>query len=173
MNGNWVELEERTIRLPEDDPDIFKYYVNLVYTGLVLTNHCDEPKTQDILNNEIAIVSGLYVLGEKLQDQAAKNSALQTLLEIFQEKDKDGLTYIPSADSVRRVYEGTCAGNLGRRLVVDSWVRVCAQKMAADMQVLPKDFLGDLAIARGANRLAKKPKLCTMANKSRYMEEEA
>jgi hypothetical protein len=76
MNGNWAESEERVVKLPDDDPEIFAAYINLVYTNNVATNETKEPKTTDQLSDEHIVLAKLYVLSEKLCDKAAKNAAI-------------------------------------------------------------------------------------------------
>ncbi|KAI4634342.1 hypothetical protein J4E83_001660 [Alternaria metachromatica] len=170
MNGNWTESKERIIRLPEDDPEIFNIYINFLYTGNVVTNAIEEPKTATHIVGEMHVLGRLYVIGEKLQDKATKNSAIKSLLEVAYEKDANGKIYSPSIDTITYVYRGTCAGSLGRRLLVDLWVKISPEYMAKNAETLPKEFLIDLAVALLADRPDKKPKLATVANVSNYME---
>jgi hypothetical protein len=172
MNGNWAESKERTVRMPEDDPKLFHIYVNLIYTGRVITDTLEELKTAKTIGDELHVLGHLYVLGEKLQDKAAKNTAVQSLLEVAQEKDNRGKVYRPYADTIRHIYQGTCAGSLARRLMAEMWVCIDIVHLTKMSEILPKEFLADLAIALRADRPKHKPELATMANKSRYMEEE-
>ncbi|KAI4927688.1 hypothetical protein J4E85_006200 [Alternaria conjuncta] len=170
LNGKWTESKERIVRLPEDDPKTFGIYTNLVYTGLVLTDTLEEPKTSTLICDEYDKLIKLYVLGEKLQDKAAKNSAIQSLLEVTFETDAEGMGYIPRGDTVCYLYQGTYTGSLGRQLITDSWMQVSTDYLSRVKDGLPKDFLVDLAIALLGELPKKKPRLVTMANKSKYLE---
>ncbi|KAI4608684.1 hypothetical protein J4E80_008889 [Alternaria sp. BMP 0032] len=170
MNGNWAESKERIVRLSEDRPKVFHIYINLLYTGRVVTDTLETPKTAKSIAAEMHILGQLYVFGEKLQDKAAKNSAIQSLLEVALEKDADGDQVNSPIATIVGIYEGTCAGSLGRRLMVDTWVNTSVEFLAAKGNILPKEFLVDLAVALVNERPDKKPKLATMANMSNYME---
>ncbi|KAF2827359.1 hypothetical protein CC86DRAFT_209933 [Ophiobolus disseminans] len=76
MNGNWAEREERLIKLPEDDPETFATYINVVYTNRVATNPSSEPKDAVMVGGELIHLCKVYVLGEKLCDIRTKNAAV-------------------------------------------------------------------------------------------------
>jgi hypothetical protein len=172
MNGNWAESKDRTVRMPEDGPKTFNIYVNLIYTGRVVTDNLEKPKTRKTIGDELHVLGHLYVLSEKLQDKAAKNTAVRSLLEVALEKDAKGQTYIPYPDTIRHIYQGTCAGSLARRLMAEMWVCVDTVHLIEMSETLPREFLADLAVALQADRPENKPGPATFANKSRYLEEE-
>ncbi|KAI4655937.1 hypothetical protein J4E93_000653 [Alternaria ventricosa] len=170
MNGNWTESKERIVRLPEDDPAAFEVYINLVYTGLLLTKNTDEKRTEDTIGDELDKLCKLYVLGEKLQDKAAKNSALQALLVVSQEQDTEGRMYVPRNNAVYDMYHGTCSGSLGRRLVVDIWTTIDTEHISDGATELPKEFLVELAVALSSEISKYKSGVDKLPNKSNYME---
>ncbi|CAO2656037.1 Nn.00g048400.m01.CDS01 [Neocucurbitaria sp. VM-36] len=65
-NGQWLESDERLITLPEDRPDVFRLYLNLLYTRQVATKSW-------------RTLCQVYVLAEKLQDASAKNSVIDAM----------------------------------------------------------------------------------------------
>jgi hypothetical protein len=85
--------------------------------------------------------------------------------------DVKGITHVPRANSILDVNQGTCAGSLGRRLMVDMRVIVSVEYITKSADILPKGFLADLAIALRADHRPNNPDLSTMANKSRHMKE--
>ncbi|KAI4693273.1 uncharacterized protein J4E88_001644 [Alternaria novae-zelandiae] len=170
MNGKWIESKNRMVRLPEDDPKVFDIYINLLYTGRLATNTLEEPKTNAHLLEEMYVLAQLYVIGEKLLDKATKNSAIQSLLEVSLEQDANGKSYPPTINTIISVYQGTCAGSLGRRLLVDLWIDIQGEFLATNAELLPKDFLVDLAVALLDIQQGKKEMLASMENMSNYLE---
>ncbi|KAI4921960.1 hypothetical protein J4E90_000388 [Alternaria incomplexa] len=172
LNGNWAESEGRIVRFPEDNPEIFGIYMNLVYTGLVLTDTLESPKTVTTICDEFDVLGNLYVLCEKLQDRAAKNSAVESLLEVSMGKYENKYT-CPRTDTIVLVYRGTCAGSLGRRLMVDLWRKISVDFLIKCSDELPKEFLADLAISMKTQLEGHKIKGTWPLNKNTCMEKEA
>jgi hypothetical protein len=79
LNGNWVEAIERAVNLPEDDPQTFKTYVHLLYTGDFATES-DPNLGIDESHDKLLSLAKLYVLAEKLQDIETKNESLTVLI---------------------------------------------------------------------------------------------
>lgn len=170
MNGNWEESKERIIKLPEDDPKVFNVYINLLYTGRVATDSLESPRTGKVRCEEMYALGQLYVVCEKLQDKSTKNSVIQSLLEVGLEQEPNGSSYPPNINTIICVYRGTCAGSLGRRLLVDLWVKINGEFLATNAEILPKEFLVDLAVTLLRDRPDKKPEHVSMANISDYLE---
>jgi len=179
MDGNWTESKERIVRLPEDDPVTFEVYVNLAYTGLLFTKNTDEKRTAATISDELDELCRLYVLGEKLQDKAAKSSAVQALLVVSEEEDVDGSVCAPRNHVVSDMYHGTCSGSIGRRLMVDIWITdatrhisnpgIVAKHISDNGDGLPKEFVLDLAVALLAV-ISKSKVGSSKLSMSRYME---
>jgi len=173
LNGNWTESEGRIVRFPEDNPEIFGIYMNLVYTGLVLTDNIDHPKSITIITNEFDVLARLYVLCEKLQDKAAKNSAVESLIEVSKETSEDKKFTAPRPDTIALVYQGTCAGSLGRRLMVDLWRRIPADFLTKYTYQLPTDFFVEFAIALQTRLGELGLRRISPLDKNTYLEKEA
>jgi hypothetical protein len=172
MNGNWAERDERLVKLPEDDPEIFAIYINLVYTNTVATRRAEDPKTRDALPAELIRLSHLYVLSEKLCDTAAKNATIEATLASAEEKDTDGKTAIHGWRSIRTMYEGTPKGSPGRRLIVDLWTNSSFQTdyLEENEVHLPRDFFFDVMLALGKERQAAGNHVAKRYDASLYME---
>ena len=173
LNGKWTESEERVVKLPEDDPKTFSIYTNLVYTGLVLTDNLDKPRTVTTICDEFDVLGKLYVLCEKLQDRAAKNSAVESLLEVSEETDERDNVTVPRFDTIMLVYQGTCAGSLGRRLVVELWRNLPVDYLTKCSDKLPKEFLADLVISMKTQLDGDQVKVTRPLDKDTYMEKDA
>jgi hypothetical protein len=170
MNGNWAERAERLIRLPEDDPEIFAIYVNLVYTNVVATRPAVEVKTTDIFTSEFIELSKLYVLAEKLCDIAAKNAAIESFMATAKERDSGNTQYNPSMSAAKIMYAGTPKGSLGRQLIVDYWTSSQLHNLAAAADEMPIDLWVDLALVLRRDRPEGRTSLARRSNVDHYLE---
>jgi hypothetical protein len=127
MNGKWAESDTRMVKLPDDEPETFTIYLNLVYTGQLVTmrKSKEELATMDIgpfmreTENEYCDLFDLYVLAEKLQDVLAKNAAITAAIDVSIMESADASCTVPSFAAVNSVYEGTPEGSPARRVVAD------------------------------------------------------
>lgn len=198
MNGNWKEAEEKVVKLPEDDVEIFELYVQLLYTGLLPLNKrpeipeetatknatderkgenndldpassshedssdsnesdADSEKEKEVSEEEKPIdyhlvseykqLCKLYVFCDKVQDVFSKNKIVDAIIEATEEKQKDGLERYPSSTCISLIYDGTTRSSAMRRLLVDFYIEQGWSKWLGekDAEVLPKDFLFDVA----------------------------
>ncbi|KAF2033300.1 hypothetical protein EK21DRAFT_109097 [Setomelanomma holmii] len=169
MNGNWTEREERLVKLPDGNPEIFAIYVNLVYTNIVATIQSEAPKEMGMLTGEFEALSKLFVLSEKLYDTAAKNAVLEAILAVVNEPDAAGKKYYPTCEAVRLMYEGTYTGSSGRRLLVDIWTHINWSCLELSAVQLPKEFYVDLALAMRRDRPAGRKSVAERSDASQYM----
>jgi hypothetical protein len=144
-----------------------------VYTNLLHTNPnlSEQPKAVDEIRSEHLVLGKLYVLCEKLQDRAAKNSVARAILAVSKEKCAKGGTQAPHREVVDIVYQGTCTDGTctdskGRLLMADSWTGVTSDEyIVSSATFLPKDFYVDLIVAL---RLS----VASRADASRYIEKD-
>lgn len=78
LRGEWKEARERTIPLPDDDPDLFAVYQQWLYSGLIHTL-CDNAVSEG--GDEYEILVNAYILGEKIIDQEFKDSVADAIIE--------------------------------------------------------------------------------------------
>jgi hypothetical protein len=78
LRGEWKEARERTIPLPEDDPDVFSVYQQFLYGGLIYTSYKNAPSRPD---DEYKVLVKAYILGEKIMDQEFKDSIVDAIIE--------------------------------------------------------------------------------------------
>ncbi|KAF2827182.1 hypothetical protein CC86DRAFT_466009 [Ophiobolus disseminans] len=102
--GSWREVEEKLTTFLDDDLNTFNWL----------------------------LLCRLYVLAEKLQDTAAKDATIDSMLIHASTKAMVAQAH-PISDAIRELYEGTPGSSAARRLVVD-------------FAVFPKEFLYDFAI---------------------------
>jgi hypothetical protein len=145
MSGSWKESEDRVIKLPEDDPEIFNVYVHHLYTGSVAV--IPEPLPADYAGAPTRkIICLLYVLAEKLQDIKAKNSAIEALLADCRVKQPNGKYYFPGSHNVDIIYSGTLPGSMARKFLVDIYTHKATGKWITKHPELPDEFLKDLLV---------------------------
>lgn len=110
LRGDWKEAQERTIKLPEDDPEVFSVYQQWLYDGLIHTGS-DTLFPQN--DDEYEALVKAYILGEKLMDPEFKDSITDAIKDKFRclSRFDTGLTTL--------VFNETPSGSPLRRLWVD------------------------------------------------------
>jgi len=151
MNGNWAESDNRIVSLLEDDPHTFSIYLHMVHT-----NRFPEPTTfRDIstkglfarfIKSDLVQLAKVYVLAEKLQDTATKNAIVREIMAKSAVQGPDGSKYCPDPIAINIIYNGTPKGNPCRRLVVHMWTDELPKTFTRDVESLPREFLGELAL---------------------------
>lgn len=151
MSSNWKESRERSIALKDDDPDTFEVYLHWLYFATVPTR--DDDETDQTSDAEYLQLANAYVLGDKLRDGNFKDVIIDAMLHKSRSKFSDGTPsgthFFPGEHAVRRIYDNTPKSSEARHLLVyfyaengdGQWLNDGAQ------EVLPKDFLIDLAVA--------------------------
>lgn len=111
LRGVWKEALGRTIKLPEDDPEVFSVYQQWLYDGLVHTSSGTifPTKTDD----EYEALVKAYILGEKLMDPDFKDAITDAIVDKFRclRRFDTGLTTLvfnetPSGSPLRRLLDG-------------------------------------------------------------------
>lgn len=138
---------ERMIPMPEDEPDIFAVYLQLLYRPDLMS--VNNKLVGEELEHEYTCLAKTYVLADKLIDATTKYrvfSALKVLTEI------PSIPFI-SLPAVRIIYDGTPCNDSARALVVEWFVH---HGEGAWFDCLKDDehgdFFRDLAFAFGTRR---------------------
>jgi hypothetical protein len=140
MGKGWKEAEEKVVKLPDDEQEIFALYASLVYSGTVPAFdetperiiHENDGQTDcrypDICQLEYESLVGLYVFAEKLQDVKAKNAAVDALIAKVTHESKvifnteyDG-PCMPSLAAIETMYAKTPHHCPGRQVLIDCFV---------------------------------------------------
>jgi hypothetical protein len=165
LNGSWKESDDGIVLLPEDDPEIFELYLQVLYTGTVpIKEHVSaysdneektkkdpeilEKEVEQAVSREMEKVCKLYVLNEKLQDIESQNLLVSTMVALTSEKRASNLYHYPGQDIVTSIYKGTMPGNPMRKLLVDLYVFHGVEQWLKghDSDRFHNDFLYDLSI---------------------------
>ncbi|CAH0030527.1 unnamed protein product [Clonostachys rhizophaga] len=147
MSGDWSESRSRSVRLADEDPEIFHIYTQWLYHD-TFPVQIDSPGVKG--NAEYLLLAKAYVLGDLLQDGNFKDAVLDAMIEKTTSRLSDGKTLFPVGPVIRHIYDNTMESSEARRLLVDlytqhgqgDWLR----KQACP-EDLPKEFLYDLAVA--------------------------
>lgn len=114
----WAEAETGVIKLPEDTPEVFANYLELVYRGTVPSFKAPDRANleKDAYTSEFESgirelqksLCRLCVFAEKVQDIAAKRLLLVGLVDSTLLKNNDGTRYLPVyPEHVNTIYNGT------------------------------------------------------------------
>ena len=155
--GDWKEAEERTVVLPDDEPEVFRLYLQLLYVRAPVWfgSDANTMQTGSVTLNSVArgddayvVLSRLYVLAEKLIDETAKTSILAALSACDGKRDSQGAMHCPSFESIKIIYNGTPDDSAARKCIVELYSKCAAKSSILDLfsstQKLPHDFLSDL-----------------------------
>ncbi|KAF2234753.1 hypothetical protein EV356DRAFT_514890 [Viridothelium virens] len=141
LSKPWAEARERRVTLPDDDPEVFKLYVQWLYTDRI---HCSTPLSSnrngwDFID-EMDLIIKAYCLGEKLQDVSFKDSLVDSFIALRSlEKDM----WLPHLPITKFLWENTPKGSSMRRLVVDYYVWLHAPDATQVKQSDCLEFLQD------------------------------
>jgi len=142
------------VNFPEDDPETFKTYIHLLYTGNLAVQPDPIPDKYRG-NEEYVSLAKLYVLAERIQDIETKNAALKAFIISARETRADDTTCLPGLRTICIIYDGTPAGSLARKALVDLYsVSAGSRSMSPDIPSYPEEFLYELL----SNVLDKRPR---------------
>jgi hypothetical protein len=170
MGTRWRTAKEKTVNLPEDDPEAFQLYTQLVYTDRIPGMNDDIPNKVDGVEEsyesritldkcgspnaceaDYQMLCRLYVLAEKLMDVKAKNYTMEALYSKIQvecSKCKNPQdTCLPCVDAITIMYNGTSKYCAGRQILLTTYIHFANGETYAEKfshNDLPEDFLRDL-----------------------------
>lgn len=148
LKQEWHEGKQRTVQLPEQDPETFNLYVQWLYSGRILSKVDGAHGSVNYL-----LVTKLYALGEVLLDNVFQDRIIDVLVTCVREKGKDGTTRWPAQEHVNTIYRGTTKGSAGRRLMVNMHVlQGRGNWLGEDADSCHHEFAVDLARALMSDR---------------------
>jgi hypothetical protein len=115
LKSGWIEGHEHQVKLPEDDPRVFKTYANWLYTGTL----------QSLEYLELA---KLYLLGEKLIDSTFQDIIINAIVACSR-KRHDGNRWFPVGTHClnylsKYTSRVTSAASVGKLLCHPRWAEV-------------------------------------------------
>jgi hypothetical protein len=139
LRGDWKEVKERIIPLPEDDPEVFAVYQQWLYHGRICTSTTDfEPGTMD----EYELLGHAYILGDKFVDVGFKDCVTDAILEKLLKQTHFSLRLTDE------VFDNTLSHSPLRRLWMDIYYWTgCADWLDEDTvgQPINLDFMAEFS----------------------------
>ena len=138
FEGQFVEGTEQVLRLPEDDPTLFRYFQLWAYTKHIM----EDGEALDTVKYEVLI--DLHIFGDKYGIPDLQNAAIDVLIS------KADATKVYPTSLFDHVYRNTASDSGLRELCVD-WTlwsldhTVMFEGSKRDR--FPKDFLVDVTLA--------------------------
>ena len=156
FEGQFVEGREQVLRLPEDDPTLFRSFQLYAYTKEII-----EDGELDSVKYEVLI--DLHIFGDKYGIPDLQNAATDVLI------DKANATKVYPTSLFDHIYRNTASDSRLRALCVDwtLWKLDHAVMFEGNKRDrFPKDFLVDVALAYyGLMKLSKTPIEVDLASK--------
>lgn len=147
VSDEWNASTERSVKLQEEDPEIFQIYVHWLYRH-ALPVRIDRPGIDG--NAEYLRLAKAYVLGDMLLDGSFQDAALDAILEKTHSKANDGRRWYPVGPVIEVIYDNTVESSKARALLVDLYTYHAHGTWLVDhakYEQLPKQFLYDLAVS--------------------------
>ena len=121
LSKSWREGKDGRVKLPDDDADLVKVYLQFLYSGRIsIPPMCTAAGLKcDDHESVYFALAGLYALGEKLMDIKLKNQVIEEIFVNAWSKHSSSEQRRPSASVVDKIYGSTAAGSPARRLMVD------------------------------------------------------
>ena len=112
LNGSFAEAKMNSVTMPDDDPNIFRLWVQWLFVGNIT---CQISGIEDINN----VLVKAWILGNKLGCHNFQNEAMIGLLLSQSPKLKD---HVIEPSTLRAAYEGSAPGSVLRRWAIDSFL---------------------------------------------------
>jgi hypothetical protein len=166
---SWLEGKEGVVRMPEDEPEVFANYVQLLYHGVIpiydeleqavasntlAKGITSEQKSAEHLKQAVAsaaqqeynTLAKIYVLCEKIQDTATKRLVFAAFIEATTKKRVDTRRHYLDSRAIRFIYAGTLASDPLRTFVADCYVLVGNSSWMESADFYPHEFLYDVTL---------------------------
>lgn len=138
LKKEWKEGQPRTIKLPDECPQLMSHYLNYTYSQVLPTSIFVRDFT-GTFGEESAdfyeLLAELYVLGERMLDDAVRTAVTKKIVRLTTLVCRDSRYHYPSKEAANIIYRGTTEGSPARRLMVDVHVRFGTHKwLTADYE---------------------------------------
>jgi hypothetical protein len=129
------EGQEKVVRLPEVEPEVFQRYVDWTYRDALVADTA--------IGDAVTISLKLYLLGDLLDDVRLRNKTTKALMRHV----TTDLLH-PNAPEAQLIWEKTTPSSLIRKLVVDGTVlRLSAKTFAEHIGEWPAGLVQQVAIS--------------------------
>jgi hypothetical protein len=135
----WKEYAERTIKLPEVEPNTFNAYLLWAHRQEVPTAHPDE--SLELVDD----LARLWLLGDRLADVRLRNATMDGMIAEIDMYTLPTFGNVFPPKLIEQIWSATTSGRSIRRLVVDYYVKhVSVEAMKAEPELYHHEFTRDL-----------------------------
>jgi hypothetical protein len=113
--------DPRVINLSNEDPEIFKIYLNWLYCKTLPTVVASKEESESEPESEYILLSKSYVMGERLMDTGFKDALLDAFADCVENQPTSDAR-IPGSNPINIIYVGTKEKSPARQLLVSMWV---------------------------------------------------
>lgn len=134
LNGCWLESNERVVKLPQDEPEVFQVFFNYIMSGKLYARLTTD---KQIPLHE-ALTLKVFIFGDTRGVPEVCNAAVDLLFQILIQKG------IFPGDSLRYVYDNTPGHSLLRRFLVEVLLSVAdlsAMETSGGQALLPAECM--------------------------------
>lgn len=146
LKKEWAKKDDESIDLRDQDVEIFKIYVNWLYTSQVSVES-DPAETVKPTGAKYTQLAHSYALGEHLCDTDFQDSVINSIIGYSRIKNTANNSSYPGPQTINVIYNNTVTNSPARRLVVDFYVRFGTDGWTTDSITMHHEFLGDLSKA--------------------------
>ena len=153
IQGGFSEAQDRIVRLPDDDPELFKIFLAFTYTGRVYCTKADDRESPNE-DREKGRLADAWMMAERLQSVKFKDAIVDSLIA----------NMLSTGTYPTGTYKGIYAESAGpsgmRKLHVDIAVFSWSNKDLedADRDEAWQDFFYDVAVRSQAFGIAGRPR---------------
>ena len=142
LKKEWAEGQTRTVKLPEERPELVATYLDFILGKGLPTNST----RMDPQNGYVYMVlTVLFAFGERFLDSTLRNAILAEIIRFTTILPANGSYIYPDATHINTVYHCTTSASPARRLMVDLYMY--AGNTAWVNDALHPAFIRDLAAA--------------------------
>lgn len=140
LDKHWKEGGTGVVKMPEDRSDVLIAYINWLYTKVI------SPFAKG-RGDDYARLARLYVLGEKIQDDAFCDQILTVITKSIDTSNRN-----PGPPSIQIIYSGTPSGSPIRQLLLESYSASASEKWFTENGPYNTEFMNDLVKQLVRNR---------------------
>jgi hypothetical protein len=147
LSREWTESCDRQVRLAEQEPDVFNFYLNWLYQcSLRVRNE----SAAEMADRSYPTIAKSYVLGDYLQDIAFRSAIIDAFAKKPRMPTPHGVVRYPGPLDIHFIYGHTTRHSKFRSLLVQIYMKysaITSHMKRVGANGFPSQFLHDLAIS--------------------------
>jgi hypothetical protein len=119
LRKEWIEGQTRTVKLPDEQPDVVAQYFDYIYGRGLPT--ASKWYADPAMGRVYEVLTELFALGERLLDSKIRNAIINEIIKFTTAHTMEGV-YYPGARAINNIYDCTTAASPARRLMVELYL---------------------------------------------------